>query len=132
MTLFQGPANEEALELKHECESALHGIDHEIKAYRDDNIRFNSKSFVDDCKLARYKLTFCSAGAHHQNGIGEETIKQMSEDARVSLLHDKREWPKVITTNLLPFTLKLAVDNNNHLSMNEDGLHIISISAGME
>jgi len=88
---------------------------HQVKAYRADNSRFNSKLFSDDCLTAKQKLTFCGVEAHHQNGISKATIKRIVEDARISLLHAKREWPKVITTNLWPFALKLAVDNHNHL-----------------
>ena len=48
------------------------------------------------------------------------------------LLHAKREWPKVMTTNLWPFGLKLAMDTHNHLFFNEQGQSPISIVAGVE
>ena len=67
VTLFQGPTNDETLEAKNDNKRELHGNDHEVRAYRFDNSRLNSKSFMDDCILERQKLTFCGAGAHHQN-----------------------------------------------------------------
>ena len=61
---FQVPTNDETLESKYECKRMLCRHDHEVKAYRADNSRFNSKSLMDDCELARQKLIFCGAGAH--------------------------------------------------------------------
>ena len=98
--LFQGHTNDETLEAKKEYEKILSSYNHSIKSYRAENSRFNAKPFLDDCTLAGQNLTFCGMGAHHKTGIGESTIKWIVEDARVSLLHAKKEWPKVITTNL--------------------------------
>ena len=82
--------------------------------------------------MANQKLIFCGVGAHHQNGIGEVNIRRSVEDTRVSLLHAKREWPRIIATNLWPFFLKLAIDNHNHLSFNKDALSPVPIVAGFE
>ena len=48
------------------------------------------------------------------------------------MLHAKREWPKVINTNLWPFALKLAICNHNHLCLNENNKTPISTVDGIE
>ena len=47
-------------------------------------------------------------------------------------MHAKIEWSAVLSTNLWPFSLKLAVETHNHLSFNDHGLFTISIVAGVE
>ena len=63
----------------------------------------------DGTKIAPSKnkhLPVCEVGAHHQNGIAEKRIRDLSEGARTSLLHAMQRWSEVVTTNLWPFALK--------------------------
>ena len=61
-------------------------------------------------------------GAHHQNGIIERYIQDITGSGRTLLLHVKRHWPDVIGTILWPFALKAAEDRRNHLKLDENGL----------
>ena len=67
------------------------------------------------------RITFCGVEAHHQNGIFENAIKQLTLISRTLLVHSQRYWPEYITTMLWPFALKAAQDRINQLNMNLDG-----------
>ena len=75
---------------------------------------------MDDCKSKAQKITFCGVGAHHQNGVSENTIKHLTLSARTLLLHAQRHWPEYVTTMLWPFALLAAADrmNNLHIDLN--------------
>jgi hypothetical protein len=60
-------------------------------------------------------------GAHHQNGIVERRIKELTRILRTLLLHAKRHWPDYITTMMWPFALKEAAYCLNRLSIRPDG-----------
>ncbi len=66
-------------------------------------------------------ITFCGVGAHHQNGIMENTIKQLTLVSRTILIHAQSHWPEYITTMLWPFALKAAQDRLNQLNIGFDG-----------
>ena len=65
-------------------------------------------------------ISFCGVGAHHQNGVSENTIKQLTLTARTLLLHAQRYWPEYISSMLWTFALLAAADrmNNLHIDMN--------------
>jgi len=68
----------EKLMAKHayECFLALLRVD--SKAYHADNGRFADKGFRDDCVSSNQTITFCGVGSHHQNGIAERKIKDIT------------------------------------------------------
>jgi hypothetical protein len=65
-------------------------------------------AFKKALKDANQKITYCAVGAHHQNGIVERRIKELTLISRTLLLHAKQHWPYYITTMLWPFALKEA------------------------
>ena len=73
------------------------------------------KAFVDDIWVAHQAITFCSVSAHHQNGIAEGCIRDITENARTSLLHAAHRWPKAIAANLRPQAIKHVVNVCNSL-----------------
>ena len=77
-----------------------------IKAYRADNGRFADKGFHDAIQDSNQTITFCTVGGHHQNGIVERNIKELTLIARTLLLHEIRHWPDYTTTMMWPFSLK--------------------------
>ena len=83
-----------------------HGVS--IKSYHADNGRFAELGFREAVENAGQSITFCGVGAHHQNGIIERYIQDLTRDARTLLLHAKRHWPDAIGTILWPFALKFA------------------------
>ena len=57
----------------------------------------------------------CGVGSHHQNGIAERKIKDLTFGARALLLHAKHALPEYITAILWPFVLKCYEDKINNL-----------------
>ena len=51
--------------------------------------------------------------AHWQNGHAEKRIRDLSDDARTSLLHASQRWRKAVTINLWQYTLRHAGDVRN-------------------
>ena len=70
---------------------------------------------MDDVRKAGQTITFCGVGAHHQNGVAERHIRDITESARTMLLHATHRWPKTITSNLWPQALKHAMNVRNVL-----------------
>jgi hypothetical protein len=62
---------------------------------------------------------YCGIGGHHQNGIAEQKIKELTLGAQTLLLHAKQMLPEYISTILWPFALKCCEDwliNLTHLA----------------
>ena len=92
-----------------------------IKHYHADNGRFGEKKFTDDVKACSQRITFCGVGAHHQNGITENAIKQLTLISRTLLVHAQDLWPEYITTMMWPLALKAAQDRLNQLNVDLNG-----------
>jgi hypothetical protein len=48
------------------------------KAYHADNGCFAVKRFQDDCTSFNQTIIFCGVGSHHQNGIAEQKMKELT------------------------------------------------------
>ena len=59
-------------------------------------------------------------GAHHQNGIAERKIKDITLISRTVFLHAIKYWPEYITIMMWPFADKCAQEQTNNLQMNMD------------
>ena len=121
VSLMNDQSGDATLAAKHEFEhlAATRGV--KVKHYNADNGRFAEQTFLSDVKKCMQRITFCGVGAHHQNGISENAIKQLTLISRTLLVHAQRYWPEYITTMLWPFALKAAQDRLNQLNMNLDG-----------
>ena len=60
-----------------------HGIT--IFCYHADNGLFDTKVFCAAIGKAKQTLTFCEASAHHQNGLTERRIQNITVGTRTSL-----------------------------------------------
>ncbi len=100
---------------KHAYEQFLSSVGVTSKAYHANNGRFADKGFRDDCISCNQVITFCGVGGHHQNGIAEQKIKELTFGARTLLLHAKQMLPEYISTILWPFALKCCEDCLNNL-----------------
>jgi hypothetical protein len=49
-----------------------------ISSYRADNGQFTDSRFQQTVKDSNQKITYCAVGAHHQNGIVERRIKELT------------------------------------------------------
>jgi hypothetical protein len=81
---------------------------------------FTSKLFKDACQQQHQRLTLCGVDAHHQNGIAERYIRTITERARTMLIHAMINWPDIITEDLWPFAIQLAVDLHNMTPTSSD------------
>ena len=111
----------ETLLAKHAYERFLASLGVKSKAYHADNDRFADKGFRDDCTSSNQTITFCGVGSHHQNGIAERKIKDITLGGRTLLLHAKRMFPEYISTILWPFAVKCYEDRLNNLVHRADG-----------
>ena len=109
------------LQSKHNFEHICSTRGVKVKACHADNGRFAEHSFLGDCKRCLQRLTFCGIGAHHQDGVSENAIKQLTLTARTLLVHAQSHWPEYITTMLWPFAIKAARDRMNELNFGIDG-----------
>jgi hypothetical protein len=79
----------------------------QVKHYHCDNGIFAAKVFRDAVTQANQTISFCGVNAHHQNGVAERRIGDLSERTR-SMLIDARHRNPYVTDNLWPFALRLA------------------------
>jgi hypothetical protein len=118
--LMEHATGDSTLEAKaaFERDAMSRGVD--IRGYHADNGRYAEHLFRDDCKQKSQSLNFCGVGAHHQNGIAEAKMKQLTLASRTMLLHAQRHWPEYISTILWSFALMAAADriNNLHIDLN--------------
>jgi hypothetical protein len=105
----------ETLLAKHAYEHFLASLGVESKAYHADNCCFADKGFRNDCTSSNQTITFCGVGSHHQNGIAEGKIKDITLGGQTLLLHAKHMFPNYISTILWPFAVKCYKDRLNNL-----------------
>ena len=68
--------------------------------YHADNGLFDTKAFKQSVRVACQTLSFCGVNAHHQNGVAERRIRDVTEGARTALLHAAHHWPKAVHASL--------------------------------
>ena len=106
---------DETIEAKEAFErfAERHGV--RVQHYHCDNGRFADKAFLENVREHRQTISFCGVSAHHQNGVAEKRIRDVTESARSMLLHAVHRWPKTITANLWPQAVAHAVNIRNAL-----------------
>jgi hypothetical protein len=122
----------EMLMVKYAYEKYLALLGVESKAYHADNGRFADKGFRDDCILSNQTIYFCGVGSHHQNGIAEWKIKDITLGAPTLLLHAKRMFPEYISTILWLFAVKCYEDRMNHLVHHANDRTPFEMPAGLD
>ena len=75
----------------------------------------------EDFVRKKQNLNFCGVGAHHQNGISERIIKDLTMSSRTLVLRAQRHWPEYIITMFWPFDLVAAADRMNNLHVDMHG-----------
>jgi hypothetical protein len=84
-------------------EKVMAQVNRTVKHYHVDNGAFAHKGYLDEVNRKAQKITFCAAGAHHQNGIIENKNKMLTLAARTLLPHGIRMWPQMIDIMFWPF-----------------------------
>jgi hypothetical protein len=92
-----------------------------VKYYQADNGQFSDNEFLAPCNNLNQTIEFCRVGANHQNGIVEYKIKQLTQTARVLLLHSMRMWPQMADQMFWPFAIKAAAKRMNSLHIDTEG-----------
>jgi hypothetical protein len=64
------------------------------------------------CNNLNKTIEFCGVGAHHQNGIVKNRNKQLTQTARVLLLHGMKMWPQMVDEMFLAFCNKNSSRKN--------------------
>ena len=121
VALMTDQYGEYTLQAKHDYKHLSATQNVKVKHYHADNGRFTERSFTKVRKASTKRITFCGVGAHHQNGIAENTIKQLTLISQTLLVHAQNYWPEHISTMLWPFALKAAQDRINQLNVNLNG-----------
>ena len=91
-----------------------------VESYHADNGRFAEKEFREEIIKRNQSISFCAVGAHHQNGVIENRIKDCTYGTRTMLLHAKRFWPEAITIMLWPFALLAYIERRNNLQLDSN------------
>ena len=113
--------NEESVAAKKEYKRIVHSNGVPIKAYHADNGIFAEKAFRDEVVACNQDITYCAVGAHHQNGIIERHIGELTAGTRMNLLHAQRRWPDAISSILWPFAWKDYERRLNHFRLDATG-----------
>jgi hypothetical protein len=103
------------LDAKLDYERQLLSFGVHIKGYHADNGRFAEDAWKDSCQVLNQTFRYCGVGSHHQNGVVERRIWDLSDSARASLLHAIHHWPECISKNLWPFAHKYACNIRNQV-----------------
>jgi hypothetical protein len=82
--------------------------------------------------LSNQTIAFCGVGSHHQNGIAEQKMKDITLVGRTLLLHAKRMLPEYISTILWPFAIKCYEDQMNNSTFGADGRTPFETLAGLD
>jgi hypothetical protein len=106
---------------KYAFEKLCAKADCSVKHYQADNGQFSDNEFLAACKDLNQIIKFCGVGAHHQNGIVENGNKQLTQTARVLLLHGMRMWPQMVDQMFWPFAIKAAAERMNSLHIDTEG-----------
>ena len=88
--LMRSTSQEETLQAKAAFERKLKEFSVLVNSYHADNGRFAEKEFREEIIKNNQSISFCAVGAHHQNGLVENRIKDCTLEARTILLHSKR------------------------------------------
>ena len=79
-----------------------------VQQYLTDSGTFKANAFVQQIRNAQQRLRFCGTNAHHQNGVAERAVQQVSNMARAMLLHASSHWKDGIDSSLWPMAVKYA------------------------
>ncbi len=91
-----------------------------VKHYQADNGQLFDE-FLAACNNLNQMVEFCGVGAHQQNGIVKNRNKQLTQTARVLLLHGRRMWPQMVDQMFWPCAIKAAAERMNSLHIDTEG-----------
>ena len=94
-----------------------------IQGYHTDNGVFTAKEFMEELLSKGQNIRFSGAGAGHQNGVAERSIRTVVGIARTMMLHAAlRHGSGMISQNLWPQAMDHAVWLYNRIPQTQSGL----------
>ena len=103
----------ESIEAKHAFEQYAATFGVKIQKYHSDNGAFNTRVFKESIISANKTIAFSAVDANHQNVISKRMIKTVTYRSWSMLLNAIICWIDIITTELWPYAIKLAIDVGN-------------------
>ena len=99
-----------------------------IKGYHTNNGIFNASEFMKELLKKQKKIRFSGAGASHQNGAAERSIKTIVTMERTMLMHAALRCPdEILYTAIWPMTMDYAVWVYNCIPDIQSGFSAIEI-----
>ena len=98
----------------------LQTFGHKVLAYHADNGRYAEKVFLQDMKDKAQNIMYCGVRSHHQNGIAEQRIRTLGENARTMLAHGQHLWLEVVSKSLWPYAYKVACWSRNKFKIDDE------------
>ena len=99
-----------------------------IKGFHTDNWIFDASKFIEKLLNNQQKISFSEAGASHQNGEAELSVKMLVTMARTMLMHAALRCPEdTLSTDLWPMAMDYAVWVYNRTPDMQSGLSAIEI-----
>ena len=114
-------SSEETIEGKKQYEAFCDQNGLQVKHYHADNGRFADNSFINDVRSKKQTISYCGVGAHHQNGIAEKRIRDLTEQVRKMLLHARSKCPSAVTIELWPYAMRQAQEVKNSMPKDLSG-----------
>ena len=114
ITFHSSKAATELVQSKTEFEQFAARFNIKIQNIRADNGVYSANLFRESCLKQQQNLTFCTVGAHWQNGVAERFIGTITQRARTILLHAMAKWPSVVMEDMWTFALRHAVNFHNY------------------
>ena len=99
--------------------------DHEVipqKCLSDNGSAFSSKEFANHLTDFRQVNRFAGVGAHHHNGIAEQSIQTIMSNSRAMMLHAAIHRLEMADTKLWPMAVQQACFIWNHMPNTSTGL----------
>jgi len=123
---------EQSVAAKQAFEDHMNQMNVSIKAYHADNGIFAEREFREEVSSSNQSITYCGVGAHHQNGIAEKAIGDLTRGSRTSLLYAQRRWPEAVGSILWPFAWKDFERRYNLFSLDSNGLSPLNKVTGSD
>ena len=101
-----------------------------IKGYNTDNGVYTAEQILQQLELNNQTLRLSGVGAHHQNGVAENAIKNITRKAQIYMFHAALQWPSRFDKHLWPLAMNYAVYMHNHMPKKSDGFSPIELWTG--
>ena len=91
-------------------------------AASDNGPAFASKEFERHMKQFEAISKFADAGAHHHNGVAEQSIRKLISIAHTMMMHSAVHWPNVSDPSLWPMAVMYAAHVCNRVPNIDTGV----------